>query len=55
MNKKKPRDPLFPKGFEEAKELKNQLPQNYPKPNKKDDEYNYIFKYEDWLKERGYQ
>ena len=38
MNNKKPRDPLFPKGFEEAKELKKQIPQNYPKPNKKDDE-----------------
>ena len=36
MNKK--RDPLFPKGFEEAKELKNQIPHDYPKPNKKDDE-----------------
>ncbi len=36
MNKK--RDPLFPKGFEEAKELKNQIPQDYPKPSKKDDE-----------------
>ncbi len=34
MNDKKPRDPLYPKGFEETRELKNQ----YSKPAKKDDE-----------------
>ena len=38
MNNKKPRDPLYPKGFEEARELKKQIPNNYPKPNEKDDE-----------------
>ena len=37
MNKK-PRDPLYPKGFEETKELKKQISENYPKPSKKDDE-----------------
>ena len=37
MNKK-PRDPLFPKGFEQVQEIKEQIPQDYPKPNKKDDE-----------------
>lgn len=40
------------------KDLKVMFPQIYEltkRPNKKDDEYNYIFKYEDWLKERGYQ
>ena len=35
---KKPRDPLFPKGFEETKEFKKEISKNYPKPNKKDDE-----------------
>lgn len=34
MNNKKPRDPLYPKGFEEAQRIK----QEYPKPQKKDDE-----------------
>ena len=38
MNNKKPRDPLFPKGFEETKELKNQLSQDFPKPNQKEDD-----------------
>ena len=38
MNDKKPRDPLFPKGFEETKELKKEFSKNYPKPNKKPDE-----------------
>ena len=38
MNNKKPRDPLFPKGFEETKEFKKEISKNYPKPNKKDDE-----------------
>ena len=38
MNNKKPRDPLFPKGFEETKEFKKEISRNYPKPNKKDDE-----------------
>lgn len=38
MNDKKPRDPLYPRGFEETREFKKQIPNNYPKPNKKDDE-----------------
>ena len=38
MNNKKPRDPLYPKGFEETKELKKQISENYPKPSKKDEE-----------------
>ena len=38
MKNKKPRDPLFPKGFEETKEFKKEISKNYPKPNKKDDE-----------------
>ena len=38
MNNKKPRDPLYPRGFEETREFKKQIPNNYPKPNKKDDE-----------------
>ncbi|MBR3139854.1 MAG: DUF515 domain-containing protein [Methanobrevibacter sp.] len=38
MNNKKPRDPLFPKGFEETKELKKEFSKKYPKPTKKDDE-----------------
>ena len=33
-----PRDPLHPRGFEEAHELKNQIAQEFPKPNKKEDE-----------------
>ncbi|AMD18172.1 hypothetical protein TL18_09185 [Methanobrevibacter sp. YE315] len=44
MNNKKPRDPLYPKGFEETKELKKQISENYPKPNKKDDELNLLKK-----------
>lgn len=38
MNNKKPRDPLYPKGFEETRELKNQISKEYSKPSKKDDE-----------------
>ncbi|OEC95057.1 MULTISPECIES: DUF515 domain-containing protein [Methanobrevibacter] len=38
MNDKKPRDPLYPKGFEETRKLKNQLTKEYSKPNKKEDE-----------------
>ena len=38
MNNKKPKDPLFPKGFEQAQEIKKQIPQNYPRPTEKDDE-----------------
>ena len=34
MNNKKPRDPLYPRGFEETKELKKE----YSKPAKRDDE-----------------
>lgn len=35
MNNKKPRDPLYPKGFEETRELKNQISKEYSKPSKK--------------------
>lgn len=38
MNDETPRDPLYPRGFKEAQELKKQIPENYPKPAKKDDE-----------------
>ncbi len=38
MNNDEPRNPLYPRGFKEAKEIKNQIPDNYPKPTKKDDE-----------------
>lgn len=38
MNNKKPHDPLYPRGFEETKELKKEFSKSYPKPNKKDDE-----------------
>ena len=38
MNDKKPRDPLYPRGFEETKELKKQLNKEYSKPNKKENE-----------------
>ena len=37
MNTKKPRDPLYPRGFEESKELKNQISNELQKPNKKED------------------
>jgi len=33
-----PRDPLHPRGFDEAHELKNQIAQEFPKPNKKENE-----------------
>lgn len=34
----KPKDPLFPKGFEETKDIKEQfIEENYPKPSKKDE------------------
>ena len=33
-----PRDPLHPRGFEEAHELKNQIAQEFPKPNKKEED-----------------
>ncbi len=38
MNTKKPRDPLYPRGFEESKELKNQISNELQKPNKKQDQ-----------------
>ena len=37
MTTKKPRDPLYPRGFEETKELKNQISNELQKPNKKQD------------------
>ena len=34
----KPKDPLFPKGFEETKDIKEQyIEENFPKPSKKDE------------------
>jgi len=33
-----PKDPLYPRGFEETKEMKNQLSQEFPRPNKKQTE-----------------
>lgn len=38
MTNKKPRDPLYPRGFEQTDELRKQIPKSYPKPSKKDDE-----------------
>lgn len=38
MNNKKPRDPLYPKGFEETKELRNEFSEEFKKPDKKEDE-----------------
>lgn len=38
MNNEKPRDPLYPRGFEETENLKNQIAKDYPKPNKKDED-----------------
>ena len=38
MNNKKPRDPLRPKGFEQAKEFKKEISNTLPKPDKKDKE-----------------
>ncbi len=38
MNTKEPRDPLYPKGFEETRELKNQISSELKKPDKKEDE-----------------
>ena len=38
MNNKKPRDPLFPKGFGETKNIKEQYKEEtLPKPTKKDE------------------
>lgn len=38
MNTKKPRDPLYPKGFEETQELKKQMSSELQKPSKKEKE-----------------
>ena len=38
MNTKKPRDPLYPGGFEETKELKKQISNELQKPNKKEED-----------------
>jgi len=38
MNNEKPRDPLYPKGFDETKEFKKEIRREYSKPAKKDDE-----------------
>ncbi len=37
MNTKKPRDPLYPKGFEETQELKKQISSELQKPPKKEE------------------
>lgn len=34
----KPEDPLYPKGFEETREMKNKISQDFPKPNKKEED-----------------
>ena len=38
MNTKRPRDPLYPKGFEETQELKKQMSSELQKPSKKEKE-----------------
>jgi hypothetical protein len=38
MNTEKPRDPLYPKGFEETKELKKQITSELQKPSKKEED-----------------
>ncbi len=38
MNNKKPRDPLYPRGFEQTQELKDQIREEFPKPNKKEED-----------------
>ncbi len=38
MNTKKPKDPLYPKGFEETRELKKQIYDDFQKPSKKDEQ-----------------
>ena len=38
MNNEKPRDPLYPKGFDETKEFKKEIRREYSKPAKKDNE-----------------
>jgi hypothetical protein len=37
MNNKKPRDPLYPRGFEQTKELKDQISSELKKPDKKEE------------------
>ncbi|MBS7258758.1 MAG: DUF515 domain-containing protein [Methanobrevibacter sp.] len=38
MMNRKPRDPLHPRGFEQTRQLKEQISHEYSKPKKKDDE-----------------
>ncbi|MBR4448071.1 hypothetical protein [Methanobrevibacter sp.] len=38
MNNRKPRDPLYPRGFEQTQELRNQISEEFPKPNEKEDD-----------------
>ena len=38
MNNKKPRDPLYPRGFEQTQELKDQILEEFPKPNRKEED-----------------
>ncbi len=37
MNNKEPRDPLYPRGFEETEKLRKQISNDFPKPNKKEE------------------
>ena len=36
MNDKQPKDPLYPRGLEEAKEIRNQILEDFKKPTKKE-------------------
>ena len=38
MNNKKPRDPLYPRSFEQTQNLKDQIREEFPKPNKKEED-----------------
>ena len=38
MNTDRPRDPLYPKGFEETRELKKQMTNELQKPTKKEED-----------------
>jgi hypothetical protein len=38
MKDEKPRDPLYPRGFEQTQELRNQIAEEFPKPDEKQDD-----------------
>lgn len=38
MNNKKPKNPLHPRGFDETQEMRNQIREEFPKPNKKEED-----------------